>query len=517
MIKLPDNFSWSEPDYNPVWLQRIEMLKRIRSGEVDLAALKKFYKDHPAEFLTDFATTFDPRMAEVDLPTTMPFVLFPAQVDTINWMRERWLAREDGLIEKSRDAGISYVMCGFAVWMFLFHEGTTFGMASRKESYVALAGDPGALLWKVMAIIASLPKEIRPEGFVPSIHATRMLIRNPENGSVIVGESGDNCGRGNRYSYFACDEFAFMDKQDNISAALSQSANAKLFLSTPNGVGNLFHRMRFGGKIKVRTIRWQEDPRKSPKDPRDDMSSPWYRKQIETLEPRVIAQEINIDYAASIDDAFIPGDIVVAALKRGPADVSNFGPVMVGVDVARFGSDKSCITVRQGRLVSRVEVFGKADIVDVTGRVLMLCRSLPEQPAQIAVDTIGVGAGVADMLRRDASLGGRVVDVNSSIRVDDGCNYNLRAVMWAGMKEWLKGPVSIPTGTDLESELTSLRYKFKGGLMLIENKDDAKARGIKSPDCADSLALTFAIAPKQEEIPPQAQAAWAAFDDLTSY
>jgi len=85
-----------------------------------------------------------------------------------------------------------------------------------------------------------------------------------------------------------------------------------------------------------------------------------------------------------------------------------------------------------------------------------------------------------------------VVDVNAALRMDNGNDYNLRAFMWREMREWMKS-ASIPKDQDLRTDLTALRYLFKGGELLLESKDDAKKRGVKSPDRGDSLALTFAI------------------------
>ena len=121
-------------------------------------------------------------------------------------------------------------------------------------------------------------------------------------------------------------------------------------------------------------------------------------------------------------------------MRRGPADVQAIGPLIVGVDVARFGNDKSCITFRKGRVVYPQIVFGQCDVVDVAGRVKEAINNWGEAPSQIAVDTIGIGSGVADILRRDFRR--IVVDVNSSLRLSDGQNYNLRARMWRDMDDW---------------------------------------------------------------------------------
>ena len=122
---------------------------------------------------------------------------------------------------------------------------------------------------------------------------------------------------------------------------------------------------------------------------------------------------------------------------------------------------------------------------------------------QMAVDTIGIGAGVADMMRawwpdkvdnRTGRITKTVIDVNSSIRMDDGQNYNLRAKMATNVRDWLVG-ASLPNDPDLMTDLTALQYSYRAGELLLESKDDAKRRGIKSPDRFDSLALTFAVPP----------------------
>ncbi len=134
---------------------------------------------------------------------------------------------------------------------------------------------------------------------------------------------------------------------------------------------------------------------------------------------------------------------------------------------------------------------------------------------QIVVDSIGVGAGVADALR--AWFGKDVVaDVNASLRMDDGSHYNLRAFMWAQMRDWL-ATASIPNDQDLRTDLTGLRYGYRGGLLLLESKDDAKKRGLKSPDRGDSLALTFAIpggAKPKTQIPASRVAVYAQDDEM---
>lgn len=483
---IPADFDWKKPDYGPIWEQRIKMLERLRADPSLIGPLKAYFKDNPVAFINTFGCTFDPRNAERNLPTTVPFLLFPKQAEFIEWVIARWRNREDWLVEKCRDVGLSWLCVAVAVWMFLFQPGTVVGFGSRKEEYVDKLGDPKALFWKIRTFIDLLPAEFRPAGWNSDKHAPFMRVINPETGSAIVGEAGDNIGRGNRTSIYFKDESAFYERPEKIDAALSQTSNCKGDVSTPNGEGNPFWKKRFGGRIPVFVFDWRDDPRKGPQ---------WYEQQKNTLDPVVLAQEVDRDYSASVSNSFISGQVVTVAQSRGPADVPAMGALRVGLDVARFGDDKCSLTFRRGRVLIKQSIWGKTDIMSTAGRAKQEINAYRGASGahleQIAVDTIGLGAGVADALR--AWFGEDVVvDVNSSLTRDDGENYNLNAFMWAEMREWLN-TASIPNDPELRTDLTGRRYFYRGGLLMLESKDDMKKRGLKSPDRGDSLALTFAI------------------------
>lgn len=489
-MKLPETWDWRRPDYDWVYAERIKRLEYMRAHVETVPRLLDYYAGNPADFIEDWGCTFDPRLAEKGMRTVVPFVLFPRQREFIDWLRARWLAREDGVVEKSRDMGISWCCVGFAAWMMLFVPGSVAGFGSRKESYVDQIGNPASLFWKLREFINLLPMEFQPDGWDPKKHAPFMKIQNPDNGSFITGEAGDNIGRGNRTSVYLVDEAAFLEHPDSADAALSQTSNCRIHVSTPNGPGNPFHRKAHDGKTAKFVFDWREDPRKD---------EAWYEEQKQKLDPVVLAQEVDRSYTASVSNSFIPGELAQAASRKGPADVMPFGPIMIGIDVARFGNDKTAFASRQGRVLMRQDIHKKLDIVDVAGaaKQFVLGQQALGRVGQIAVDSIGLGAGVADMLRRD--FGDLVVDVNSSLRLDDGQSYNLRARMWRDMREWLKAGASIPNDGDLISDLTALQYSYRGGALLLESKDDAKKRGIKSPDRADSLAMTFAFPPKEAD------------------
>lgn len=503
------DFDWLNPNYEAVFQTRVERLERMRAQPEIVHRLKDYYAGHPADFINDWGMTFDPRLAERGLRTVVPFILFPKQREFLDWLLQRWMQREDGVVEKSRDMGLSWLTVGFAAWMMLFKTGTVVGFGSRKETYVDQIGNPASLFWKVREFINLLPAEFQPDSWDAAKHAPFMKIQNPENGSFITGEAGDNIGRGNRTSIYFIDEAAFLEHPESADAALSQTSNCRIYVSTPNGAGNPFYRRAHDGRTRKFVFDWRDDPRK------DDA---WYEKQKQSLDPVVLAQEVDRSYTASVANAFIPGELVQAASRKGPMDIMPFGPILMGIDVARFGDDSSSISLRQGRVLLRQINFRGADVVDVAGRAKEVYREQMGEVAQIAVDTIGIGSGVADILRRD--FGDLVVDVNSSLRMGDGQNYNLRAKMWREMREWLKGGASIPNDNELVTDLTALQYGFKGGELLLESKQDAKKRGIKSPDRADSLALTFAYPVQKKDdwvVPTGQHHAWAALDEVTGY
>jgi len=485
---------WDAPDYDPIFRERIRRLNVIRSSSNPAevwAKLKEFYRTHPDRFITDWCITVDPRNVEIGLPPLVPFVLFKRQTEFVLWLYDRWKNREDGLVEKSRDMGVSWLCCGFAVWLWSCYDNAVAGFGSRKEEYVDKLGDPKSLFWKVRKLIEFLPVELQPAGWNERVDAPSMRVLNRDNGSAIIGEAGDNIGRGNRTSIYFKDESAHYEHPESIDAALSATSNCKIDVSSVNGAGNPFYKKRHSGEIDVFIFDWRQDPRKS---------QAWYDKQCRILDKVIVAQEIDRNYEASVSNAFIDGDSVKAAMMRGPKDVGARGRLRVGVDVARFGDDSSVITIRRGRvLLKQVKLSGQ-DTVAVASKVRVELRAFGERPEQIAVDTVGIGAGVADILRgwypdvtdNNGVTYKIVVDVVANGSVHDGTYFDVTALMWGEMREWIKG-ASLLNSDELKIDLTARRYGYRGGELVLESKSEMKKRGVKSPDHGDSLALTFAV------------------------
>lgn len=461
------------------YANRADRLKKIRSDQKYLAAAWKHYETNPADFIDDWGMTYDPRVK----PSTIPFKLFPRQREYIDWLYSRWLNREDGLCEKSRDAGATWLSGAFSAWLWIFHRGQSVGWGSRKEKLVDEVGNPDSIFEKIRFFIEHLPKEFIPNGFNRKVHATYMKITNPVNGSIIAGEAGDNIGRGGRSSVYFKDESAFYERPQLIEAALSQNSDVKIDISTPNGNGNPFYQKRFGGKIPVFTFNWRDDPRKD---------EAWYLKQKALLDPVIVAQEIDINYDASIGDAFINGAAVDEAMRIRPEEIhDNRVPVVLGVDIARFGDDRTAICCRQGRVVHWIETYQNLSTVEVEGLIHQYIKMLPKVDA-VNIDIGAMGAGVYDHLNEKYDF---INGINFGGKSSTPECVNKRADMWYQMREWLyNGPVSLPNIQSLKTDLSGLKYKIDAeGRYSLERKEDAKKRGVRSPDVGDSLALTFAI------------------------
>ena len=477
-------FDFKKPDYAAIYKLRAERIAAIRAKPENLIRIKEFYANNPVNFIMDFGMTSDPRNAEVGLPVTIPFILFPHQIDFVNWVVERWRNKEDGLTEKSRDMGVSWLCVAIAVWFFLFHKGSIIGFGSRKQEYVDKSGDPKSLFWKIRQFIELLPEEFKPEGYNENKHALHMRIINPENGAAIVGEAGENIGRGARTSVYFMDEAAFFDQPDSIDAALSQTSNCKINVSTPNGNGNPFYRKRHGGKMPIFTFHWTNDPRKDEK---------WYQDQKNKYDAVIVAQEIDIDYNASVADSFINGDDIMTAMKTQPMDIEVVGPWIVGVDAAHFGDDLSIIHSRRGRFNMPQKTFAKIDGQQLAGAVIDHCNDLSRagtEVAMIVIELDGPGVSCYDHLKY-SKYASKVRGIHTGQRLKDNKNYNLKAKLWRDARDYISdGPIVLPNDPALKSELASVKYTYRDGLLLMQSKKEYKGIYGKSPDKADAFVLT---------------------------
>ena len=201
------------------------------------------------------------------------------------------------------------------------------------------------------------------------------------------------------------------------------------------------------------------------------------------------AQEFLCDFTASTGNTLIPVNIVVEATQRKLNDAEVRGAVKVlGVDVARYGDDRSVIFPVEGLKAHKPIVFDEISNVDLGNAVIAKARDF--EPDYIRIDA-GRGEGVIDFIR---SQGYECTEVNFGGKPSSAYYANQRAEMWHGMKKWLESGGAIPNIPDLISELAAPEYQFNSSnKMVLESKEKMRDRGLRSPDYADALALCVGI------------------------
>ena len=201
------------------------------------------------------------------------------------------------------------------------------------------------------------------------------------------------------------------------------------------------------------------------------------------------------EFPLGSDDNVIPINLVDTAVGRD-IELDPGAEIIWGLDVARFGSDRSALCKRAGRVVTEpVRLFsGEHDLMAITGFVKAEYDATPPErrPSEIMVDAIGVGGGVCDRLS-EMGIPARSIMVSEVSSLNSNC-YRLRDELWFKAKEWLSGrDVRLPTDPVLTHELVVPRFSYTSdGKLKVESKESMRKRGNRSPDAADAFVLTFA-------------------------
>ena len=194
-------------------------------------------------------------------------------------------------------------------------------------------------------------------------------------------------------------------------------------------------------------------------------------------------------FISSITDTFISIDPVK---KARVTQVDSQSPLVIGIDPARKGDDRTAIIRRKGRRAFGLETHYNIDTMELAGIIKRIIEK--ECPKRVCIDSIGIGAGVVDRLH-ELGYTEIVEGVNVARKASEPDKYkNLRAELWDWMREWIiqEMPIEIPDSDELQTDLCGLGYKYDSSDRLqIESKEDAKNRGLLSPDTSDALMLTF--------------------------
>jgi hypothetical protein len=200
------------------------------------------------------------------------------------------------------------------------------------------------------------------------------------------------------------------------------------------------------------------------------------------------------EFPEADDDVVIPRFLIEEAIDRDQ-EAAETTPVVWGLDVARFGTDKTALCKRKGNVVTEpIKTWRNKDLMEICGIILneYETTSWSDRPAEILVDSIGLGAGVVDRLI-ELDLPCRGINVAESSSMNEKYS-RLRDELWFAAREWLEErDCKLPEDEELVNDLCKPRFKFtSNGKLKVESKDEMKRRGMNSPDVADALCLTFA-------------------------
>ena len=240
-----------------------------------------------------------------------------------------------------------------------------------------------------------------------------------------------------------------------------------------------------------------DDPLRSPRIKRE-----WAQQQIQQYgrdNPWVKINVLGEFPPSSINSLLGPSDVDAAMLRQLPREAYDWAQVQLGVDVARYGDDRTVIFPRQGLMAMNPIVMrhshGSAVSFEIAEAVMQACRQYKTRIVVMDA-TGGWAAGARDVLVR-AGFAPLEVQFHAPCRMVDGKEpkyKNRRAQMHFGLSEWVKNGGCLPNLPELMGELTTPTYTVReDGKFQIEAKEQVKERLGRSPDLADALALTFAF------------------------
>lgn len=448
-----------------------------------------------------------------------PFILNRVQLHIHQKLQERLAlkGRIRAIILKGRQQGCSTYVEGRLFWKVTHHRGLRAFILTHDAEASKNLFEMAQRYYQYCPLI------VRPDA--DTSNAKELNFGGIDSGYKVGTAGNKSVGRSSTVQLFHGSEVAHwpnaLEHAMGILQAIPDAEGTEVFLeSTADGLGNYFHdqwQQAESGESDYMPIFipwfWQEE---YTKEVSDDFSLTeqeeelhalygltngqiaWRRAKVKEMSLRGGEKRFMQEYPCTSteafqttgDDSYIMPDIVMRARK---ANAEKYGALVIGVDPARFGDDRTSIIRRRGRVAYNIESHKHKDTMEVVGIVHMIIKN--ENPDKVFVDVGGLGAGVVDRLH-ELGYAQIVEPVNSGSSPLDAEKYgNKRAEMWGVAKEWLNElPCEIPDSDSLHADLCAPKYKFDSNTRLwIERKEDIKKRGLRSPDEADAFCLTFAF------------------------
>lgn len=437
------------------------------------------------------------------------------------------------LVLKGRQVGISTYIAGRFYWR------TTHSRGFRTYILAHLDDASQNLFTLAKRFHDNCPEMFRPE--TGAANAKELSFAKLDGGYKVSTAGSQEVGRSDTIHLFHGSEMAFWPNAEKHSAGLQQAiadvpGSEDVRESTANGVGNAFHALwkaaeRGDSEFEPIFIPWFWHEEYTATAPEGWQPPEAFREYQQTYSltdgqtfwawrknrdlsvvagggPDEINWKFRQEYPANADeafqtsgaDAFITPESVLRARK---ALVSGYGPIILGVDPARGGGDKTGIIDRQGRRLGAhiCKRLDHNDLMATAGEIVRIAKDLqPKGLGKIVIDTTGLGAGLYDRLREQ--LPQLVEGVNFGSKAYEPDKFtNRRAEMWDLMRSWFDDPagVQVPDDDAFQGDVCApirgqgaTRFDSAGRLIL-ESKDHIRERLSFSPDLGDAAAVTFAI------------------------
>lgn len=521
--------------------QLVEGQQDAKKAEAEAQAAQSERINHEAEmkrcgdgvegclsWINTWVWTYDPRLVTAGGADGGGYVrmrLWPKQVEAVRWIFAM-IEREgptEGVWEKSRDGGASYITITVALWFWLFVPGFKATFGSRVKEEVDERDSPDTLFEKMRGILRRLPAWQLPASFSWDKHDNYMRLANPDNGASIRGQGGKNLGRGGRSKLFVVDEAAFVENAFAVERAVSGNADIVLWVSTANRIGDLVYQKlaKVLPECRFRS-HWTDDPRK------DDAWAA--KKRASYVDPTGFAREYDIDWTASLDAVCIPAAWVQSAQRLSKLEplVKRIGNGITGGDVGGGKALSVCVH-RFGPVVLAVDRRRDADTTDTAYWMLDCCKTAGTR--LLNFDAPGIGQGVLSTLtkaegydrisRRPVNTGDSPTDrvwsepedYDQEATTSADLFGNLKIELWwtaraafqrthehvlaclgeeGGRKHPVSELIALPDDPALAQQLSIPRFFRNGrGKMILESKAQLASRSIPSPDEADAFVLTF--------------------------
>jgi hypothetical protein len=233
---------------------------------------------NPTHFLRKYCVIQHPIRGKI------PFALFDYQEKTLNEMNDH----NNNIILKARQLGISTLTAGYSLWLMTFHSDKNILVIATKQDTAK------NLVTKVRVMHSNLPSWLKQR----CVEDNKLSLRYKNGSQIKAIASGEDSGRSEALSLLILDEAAFIEKMDSIWAAAQQTlatGGQCLVLSTPNGVGNWFHKMWVDAEdglndFNFTKLHWSLHPERGEE---------WRKEQDKLLGPSLAAQECDCDFITS--------------------------------------------------------------------------------------------------------------------------------------------------------------------------------------------------------------------------